>query len=401
MAVPSLPKLKPLKLTKLQALLLLGGAFVLAAAIWVLSVDQLVPDASTLAPKEAVFALRLLRQDSAVSANQGWAKFRSSLPPEAQKALSQAGNHQPLALFATANQNGVLTWNTADPTDSSQAKYKGSGWRLVPRSAQAIGFVKISGKKQPYYASFDQDKAVFQVGRSYIGMIPSTPSMTDHRRMIRPMSQMMAYVEKPDGVSWKGATSILTQQMQRFSPLSAFWGLPGRVELSVSASRTDETLQPFVLYYHPAASSPIPRVKIETIVKNLMISAFPHAVQVQLPDGSHMQELRFDKTGLSAEKQTNRFGDIVKYAFPSEKNALYGFYSLDKEVWLSGDLGLVQSAILGNVDQAPLTDVCQADGLGGNAVVPGSFLPFQNGFSSVALSIHNLETGMFTMCGYY
>ena len=395
MAVPLPRKPKLRELSKLQALLLLGGAFVLLAIGWTVSRDRLVRDLTTQAPDGAVFALQLLPKDSDPSSGPAWQAFVSALPTEAKSALGQAKMGPGSVLFATRTAAGDLKWDAMTPG------HGGSPWQLFPKSADAEGFIVLDGRATPLTAVFAQDKAIFNVGRTYRGLSFPASGSLDRRRMTRPLQPSLAYLEKPSGANWSGPTSALTQEMQRFTSLPAFFRLPGRVELSVSASHTAETLQPFVLYYRPALFGSDARGPIEAAAKNLLAEAVPHEVSVKLPDGTSMQEQRLDKENISVQEQKNRFGVVVKYAFQAERPALYAFYSNDGESWLSTDLSLIQSIILDSVGQSPASDACQADTTGGFADFPGGVLPIANGFSRTTISVHDLETGVFTFCGYY
>ncbi|HTK04709.1 MAG TPA: hypothetical protein VL500_03935 [Candidatus Eisenbacteria bacterium] len=399
MAVPSLPKLKAIKLTKLQALLLLGGAFVLAGAGWLLLNDRLVLDATSEAPASSLLVLQFLPKKAGTAEEEASRKFLAALPPEAQSAAAQAAPGRTVILFATPGQGDALQWGTLETQDARQQGRP--VWRLVPKKDGAIGSVTIDGRKQPLEAVFGEDSTMFRIGRTYRGLLGDGPALGGGRRMRMAFNQEMFYLEKPEGASWEGATGLLGPQMQRFPALSSFWTLPGRTELFVSASRTDAVFQPFSLYYRPAASLPMPRTTLEKYAKELLADALPHPIDIQLPDGSHMQELRHDAGGVVADQKQNQFGDIVKYTYPGEKTALYAFYAKDGEAWLTTDMNLIQAILLATVGAAAPGDACHKGGQGGFASVPGTLLPIQNGFKNLTVSIHSLETGLFTICGYY
>lgn len=391
MAVPPLPKLKAIKLTKLQALLLLGGAFVLAAGIWIGVSDRLVsePDWNSYADAPAVIAVY---GDAAPARHflQALASSSSDTPE-----LSSLSPRSATVFFAKAEQSG----------DALKIHYAGSPTpshlRLIPRNTLATGYIRVGGHDIPFSASFDEEKAVFQVGRTYQGILGDAPTEDAGRRMMTNLSQNMLYLEKPAGASWSKTGAMKGLDLQRFQALSDFWTLPGRVELSASELRTDTVLQPFSLYYRPVGASVLPRAKFESYAKNLLADALPHPIKVQLPDGSQMQELRHDVEGVQTSQKQNQFGDVVKFSYPGQKEALYAFFAKSGEAWLTTDLSLVEAVLLGNVNSTPPADVCHKGGSSGFAVVPASFLPVHIDFKAMTVSIHNLETGMFTICGYY
>jgi hypothetical protein len=189
--------------------------------------------------------------------------------------------------------------------------------------------------------------------------------------------------------------------MQRFQALSSFWSLPGRVELSVSASSTDAVLQPFTLYYRPIGSVKTPRSVLENYAKRILADASPQPFDFKLPDGSHMQELRRDPASVRTSVKQNQFGSVVKFSYPNQPEGLDSYYMKSGEAWLTTDLGLVEATYMGKVGSTKATDVCHQGGAGGYAMIPGSFLPFSTGFKALTVTIHSLETGMLTICGYY
>lgn len=383
-----LPKLP--ELTKLQALLLLGGAFVLAAVIWTVTQYRLVsvPD---WGPYDEASGLITLYGDA------------SSTKTFIQRMTASSSDTVPVAALDRAS---VTSLYLAPDQESGQLKVHATGnepghLRLIPKATQGVGFVVIDGRKEPVSASFTQKNAVFQVGRTYRGIYRDGPAMNMGRRMITSLNNELFYLEKPEGASWKGVSSLLGAEMGRFPALSAFWTLPGRVELTVSASGTDAALQPFSLYYRPSGSLAFPREMLETYVKNLLSDAVPHPIDVKLPDGSHMQELRHDPGGIESSPRQNQFGEITKYTVPGEKGSLTGFYTKAREAWLTTDPVLLQAIFLGNIGAVAANDACHKGGAGGFAMIPGSFLPMTGAFKDVTISIHNLETGLFTICGYY
>lgn len=397
MAVPTLAKLKTIRLMKLQALLLLGGAFVLAVVIWTAARYRLVSE-----PEWGLFD----------NASAVITVYEDSQPVRRFLEQLQSSSSDTIDIAALAPRTGITLYAAADPADGStnihsSGVFNGVGsvypsrLRLIPRDVQAVGFIRLSDRQVPFLASLDEEKAVFHVGRTYRGLIGDGPILNAGRRMRVPPSQEMFYLEKPENASWARSSALLGMEMQRFPALSAFWNLPGRVELTVSASRTESVFQPFSLYYRPVGTIDLPRTMLETYAKDLLADALPHPIDVQLPDGSRMQELRHDAAGVRAEQQQNMFGDIVKFSYPDQKEALYAFYAKSGEAWLTTNLILVQAALLGNIGATVPDDACHKGGAGGFAVVPASILPIKSRFNELAVSIHSLETGMFTICGYY
>lgn len=398
MAVPSLAKLKTIKLTKLQALLLLGGAFVSVVGIWTVTHYHFLRDTTPQVPANSVLALRFMPIGPVSRFEAKRQKIVSVLPLEAQQAINLAGQGQAWTLFAVPGEEGSLQWWILEAMNSTPQGRP--VWRLVSNDVDAVGFVLIGGRKQPIKATFGSDHATFRIGRAFSGFLGAGPVSGKGRMNVVPHQDTL-YLEKPEGASWGTVPSLIGQKMQRFEALSAFWALPGRVELSVSASGTEAVLQPFTLYYRPIASVKTPRSLLENYAKRVLADAFPQPIEVKLPDGSLMQELRRDPVSVQSSMKKNLFGNVVKFTYPNQKEGLDGFYMDSGESWLTTDLTLVEAAYMGKFSATDANDVCHRGGAGGYAMIPGSFLPFSSGFTAMSVTIHSLETGLLTMCGYY
>src|SRR5688572_22559607 len=104
--VPRLPKLP--ELTWLQALLLLGGAFVFAAFIWGVRRYDVYTDRSPSAPEGSVIAATIDRT------SPDWPAFEAKLPEKARQAMSVAGDLKSVTLFAVPGMGPDLDWWTVE-----------------------------------------------------------------------------------------------------------------------------------------------------------------------------------------------------------------------------------------------------------------------------------------------
>jgi hypothetical protein len=220
------------------------------------------------------------------------------------------------------------------------------------------------------------------------------------RRLKSSNDQKYFYMEKPEGAVWTTAPWLLNEGLGT-SSLKGFWDLPGRVEVSLSASHTDTIFQPFVLYYRSRGSEKFPRDKIEGLVRNALAEAVPMKNEVSLPDGSKMTELHHDENGVMTTSRRIHLGEVVEFRVPEDGSTLQAYFADSGEAWVSTDTGHIQQALLGNINTEVSQDTCKQGASGGYAALPGSFMPILSGFSQVTISIHNLETGLLTTCGYY
>lgn len=396
----NLPKPRKLpELSKLQALLLLGGAFVFVAYL-LLRPYALVLDTSPIAPPRSEIALSVLRHDEAFLKSAAWEKFKAALPKEAQAALTQAAPGESTTLFAIRDENGVLRWGLAEALSSTSGDTQKPRRKLVRREVAALGAFVIDGRYQPFQAYFESELVRFEIGRSYRGLSSNAGHFMNARRLIQPIHQESIRLEKPSGVTWGQVPELLQTKMLRFQELASPWSWPGRVEFAVSASSTGETLNPFLLFYRPAVGQKNVDKQTESFAQNLLAYALPQTVLVSLPDDTKMTEFRYDPESLQKEVIHNQFGTLLRFTSPGKTQKMLVFQANDGEVWISNDLSLIQSGFLENIQASTPETACDRDTLGGFA----SF-PFQNSqfgtFSKVNISLKNLETGLFTLCGYY
>ncbi len=396
----NLPKLPRLTLSKLQALLLLGGAFVFASVIAVGLRYRLVLDTTPTVPDRAVVALSVLKKDPAFFASQSWQRFLASLPAPTAQALAQATPGQSITVFAVPGENDGLQWGLVEAMNSD-VRTGEPRWRLVPRTTDAIGFVDVDSTRRPVSLRFGLKNVEVEVGQTYRGIIPEAPSFSAGRRLVSPIKEQALHLEKPFGVSWNGVPALVQDRLQRYGVLAEPWSWPGRVELTVSASATDAALQPFLLYYIPQGGREAMNEKIDTFAKKLVSEASPLSVKVRLPDDTSMTELRHDADGVVETSSENRFGRILKFSVPGTDTHIAVFHANTGESWVSTEVGFIQAGLVDSLGAERPSGSCNQGGNLGFASFSGAMLPTLGTYSSVNVTIRNLETGMFTICGYY
>ena len=395
--VPRLPKLH--ELTKLQALLLLGGAFVFAVLVWGFRRYDLVVDRTPAAPEDSVMAATIYGVQT-----EEWRGFAAKLPERARQALSNVGELDSVTLFAVPDETGKLQWGVLEALSAVSERSGRRAFRLVPKGTSAVGHITLQGRKVPFEASVTKGLFRARVGKDFRGPALSSNPFAKGRRQLAMMQQQMAYLEKPSGASWNAAVDLLSSQLQRFQPQAGIWRLPGRLELSVSASETG-AVSPFVLYYRPEYGRGLDGPRLETYAKALLAESEPVGFDVTLPDDSKMVELRREPDSVQTiRKKVNQFGERAQMRIPGGTQKMEIFYADDGEAWMSDDLGLIQAAIMGSVSAAPPQGACEIEGEGGFASFSGKGLqawPLFQGFDRLTFSIHDLESGMFTTCGYF
>lgn len=394
--LPKLPKLP--ELTKLQALLLLGGAFVFAALAWGAARYDVFTDRTLSAPETAVFAATVDRT------SPDWAAFEASLPEGPRQALAVAADMKDPTLFAVRGEDGALQWGTVEALSVRTGRSGLKRLRIVPKGASAVGFVELGGRAMPFTAYVEQGLVRADVGMSYRGLNLGPGALADHRRMIAPMHAQTAYLEKPPNVSWSRISDLFEAGFQRYRGQAGLWDLPGRIELSSSASGTGLGLSPFVLYYRPASWSGAAIKELEAFSREVLAEAGPVGFEVALPDGSLMTEFRFEPDAVrSVRKEVREYGHRLTLSSPEGNHAIEAFFNKNGEAWLSTDLDLIQAALTGSIGSSLSSSECETGGRGGYAEFSGSKAagwPYFEAFERLTVSIHNLETGLFTICGY-
>jgi len=394
----TVPRPKLHELTKLQALLLLGGAFVFAALIRGVRHYDFFVDRSPSAPEGAVLAATIDRN------SEDWPAFEAKLPEKARQALFVAGDLKSVTLFAIPGAGDELEWWTVEAMSAITERTGRKRLRLVPKGTSIVGELKLGGRMVPFEASVSRGLFQARVGRDFRGLSLKANPFDKGRRLLNPMYMQSAYLEKPSGVSWDRAADLLTPQLQRFQPQAGLWSLPGRMELSLSASET-HAISPFVLYYRPRYGTSLEGPLLEEHAKGLLAESDPIGFEVALPDDTEMIELRRDPDSvLTVRKKVGQFGERAQMRAPGGTHTMEIFYADDGEAWMSNDLGLIQAAIAGNVGAEQPAGDCEVGGRDGFAAFSGKSLesmPLLKGMERLTFSIHNIESGVFTTCGYF
>lgn len=141
--------------------------------------------------------------------------------------------------------------------------------------------------------------------------------------------------------------------------------------------------------------------KIDTFAKKLVSEASPLSVKVRLPDDTSMTELRHDADGVVETSSENRFGRILKFSVPGTDTHIAVFHANTGESWVSTEVGFIQAGLVDSLGAERPSGSCNQGGNLGFASFSGAMLPTLGTYSSVNVTIRNLETGMFTICGYY
>ncbi len=419
----------------LQALLLLGGAFAFAGAGWFFASHRPIQDPDPILGERAVAAMTFVGQPRFL------APFETSLPPKAAavlRALSYPKGSQ-TTLFAYRQDDGSFGWGAVvergrvpaqaeaislsagsrspllafDPEQNGAAlaaiirnaspssRDPKAIRRWVPRSADATGFVEIGGRRQPFLGFFLENQVIFKIGRTYRGLdlknsLPKTPP-----HIGAPIHDQIAQLEKPPGISWNGLPGIFKNDFQRFQALSDPWSWPGQLGLTVSGSATGEGLMPFVLSYRaqPGETSNVSK-KIDEFAKKILSETVPEAVIVNLPDHTHLTELRQSPDAVQVQTRQNRFGNLLKFTVPGNDTSMIVFHALTGESYVSNAIPLIQAEILNGIAPPTNASSCGKTLDEGYASLNGSLARFGI-FKKIDFTFKNLETGLFTICGYY
>lgn len=394
--LPRLPKLP--KLSKLQALLLLGGAFVFGAAILGACRYDLYVDRSPAAPESSLFAATIDR------ASQNWLTFEPKLPERARQALSNAGSLKSVTLFAVPGAGSEPEWGLVEALSAVTERTARKKLRLVPKGTTVVGHIRLDGRQVPFQATITEGLIQARVGQDFRGLSFDSNPFSDTRRLLAPMHGQTGYVEKPEGVSWNHAADLLGAQLQRFQLQAGLWTLPGRLELAISASET-HAMNPLVLYYRPKHGGSLAGPTLETYAKALLAESDPVSFEVSLPDDTEMIELRREPDSvLTTRKHVNQFGERAQLKAPGGRHQMEIFYAETGEAWLSDDLNRIQASIMALVSVGRPKEACEVGGRDGFVAISGKSMiswPFFVGFDRMTFSFHNMESGVFTTCGYF
>jgi len=394
--LPRLPKLP--KLSKLQALLLLGGAFVFASVACAAGRYTIVVDRTPSAPEDAVLAVTIPDRGT-----EDWRAFEAHLPEEARSALSQVPADQSATLFAVSDGGSGLRWGLIEALSSISPRSGKKAYRLVPRGMTGIGFIALGGRSAPLRLYVEKGLFRAEIGQTYRGPVLPKDPFAKKRRLLSPSHVQNIYIEKPAEVSWEGSADLLGMELQRFQGLPLLWKLPGRVEMSVSASETD-AIRSFVMYYRPQSGGNLAGPNLESYARQLLSEAHPVGYKVTLPDDTNMVELRLDPDSVETSRnKVRQFGQRARLSIPGSDSMIDIFYADDGEAWMSSQLSLIQGAIMGNIGAVAEESACDARESAGFASFSGDSLDNWPLFSSLArltFNIHNIETGLFTTCGY-
>ena len=394
--VPRLPKLP--ELTWLQALLLLGGAFVFSLLIWGSRRYDLYVDRTPSAPENSILAATI------DLTSPDWAAFETKLPEKAREALFVAAGLKSATLFAVPDGQGDLQWWTVEALSSVNERTGRKRLRLVPKGTTAVGILKLGDRTVPFEVEVGRGRFEARIGKDFLGPTFESNPFARGRRHLAPLHMQELYLEKPSGTSWGVVTTLLSGQLQRFQPQASLWSLPGRMELAVSASET-EGLAPFVLYYRPEHGISLSGPALETYARGLLAEADPVGFEVTLPDDTQMVELRREPDAVvTTRRNVGVYGERAQLHTPGSDQKMEIFYADDGEAWMSTDLGLIQASIMGNIGAERDLDSCEQGGKDGYADFSGQTLaswPLFKGMDRMTFSIHNIESGMFTTCGYF
>jgi hypothetical protein len=272
----------------------------------------------------------------------------------------------------------------------------------VPDGTDAVGFAVIGGTTVPFSATFDEGGFRARVGRDFLGPDFHANPFALGRRLKAAMPDQTTYLEKPAGVSWKFAAGPFGDALQRFRAFSELWMLPGRVEVTLSATQT-HAINPFVLYYRPTHGRGLEGPQLESVGKALLAEAEPVGFIVTMPDASKMTELRREPDAVRIDrKPVNGFGTRATLRLPGSERRLEIFYADDGEAWLSDDLGRIQGAIMDNITTEDPNGVCEK-GREGYAEMKGPVLslhPDVPTLKRLTFGLEDVESGLFTICGY-
>ena len=366
-----------------KTLLLLGGAFgIVALAIWLGCKYRIVIDRSGSAPATAVISVTLTGKLPI--------KVSEALPRDLSEALNSGGAYSDLSA------TGTLSWHPLDQRGH---------WKIAPRNAGAIGFLRSEGVVLPLLVIFNQKNLIARVGYGLTGI--SLKNIPEQPRLIKAFPKdSVLYISKYGQAD--------TSLKQAFGPvgstLKAIYDiLPGRTEM-VSAFRSGDALQPFILVMAPS-QTPTDFNKLDNEISNVVGHLDPTNKEVSLPDNSISNEIRSSSSKVLITRREISSGTIVKFVGQSIGTGMWYYRDNDGSLWISNHNEIIQQFYASGSDNSLEFEGCSSQNDIFTAVThtkaasavntqPQWIRNWGGGFDTVIFSLIQKETGLFTVCGY-
>jgi len=362
---------------KTRTLLLIGGVFGSGLLAWFLATHRLVR-VPTDVPIGAAAVLRI---------ENGWPE---ELAPGASGEKTVA----------------VLPDSDAEHGFRFEFEYVPARLAFIPKPYGGAGLAVFEGRKLPLLAQFDGTAIRIRVGKEFRGLkLNQENEAVGPKLKVIPSGSAVYYMDPNPSRSLR----ILDEAGFLHGSLWDNWGFGGifrwfRGPTEVAILGGKESFQDFILHSAPGTGGFIDTSPLDFALKDAVGRAAPDRVKIALQDSSVSTELRSSAGEVSLkERQMN---SVITKRFSSSDGAVALSYAIDEQghLWMGNDTDILKEAVTRN----PALSAVQNYSCSGNPQVPQVVIypqklwkkTFLSIFSAVALSFDDLETGLFTICGY-
>lgn len=334
------------RLTRRQALLLLGGALCLALGAWAASQYRLVREAAV--PENAVGVMRFVKTSPYA------AKFQAHLDDETARMFEDglAVTQEP-TLFAYEDASGMARWHLLEALNVPRRQ---AGWRLVPRSVDAYGWIGRE-RRVPFTLVLEHTRYRLQAGHRERGFnIVPEPARVLAPALLPTIAQATSYAVLSDEDPWA------------FFQESAFWkedvgfssllkNLSRPIEIVVGSASGTVT-EPAIVVLAGDVTRPVRFEDAETALRRLAGERDPLETPRILADNTTTTELTRSTEAIRHEKTPIVEGFLYRLIGPSGKTVLSAFQD-GPRLWIAKDATSIQGLMMASVNAFdPKDDAC-------------------------------------------
>lgn len=398
---------------KRTLLLIIGGVFCIALAVWFSANERLVwvpKETGRLANDRRIVDLVVFSHSDPAK------KFLASLA----NAASSTSPTQPGGFSMDEMDVYIDRTASGSPVLGLEKPVGAAGWRLaiVDRSADGIGSIRspIDGRVLPMELKITGSGVILKVGREFRGWMPSQSSFDAPRRAITfipDSTQLFLYEVSPASV----VSSLMKRLMEQGQTTGGsfpllFSQLTGPTELLMLAPQ-GASGQVFVLHAQSASTSRLPIDRLDAAAKEWIGEVDPNEVTVQLQDQSISIEKRSSARDVQMDERKTLPGIVKTFTKPKGKFKLVTFETTDGGLWMSNNTGALEGVLLKNIGLSSRAEsycgnfspnsaaIIYPQSLSESFGPLAAFIHKSFGFRAVGLALIEPESGLFTLCGYF
>ena len=410
----------------LKALLLIGGAFSLAAAYLALNYRLVADPASFFDPKFYIGATNELVAAVSLTGHPNDLKnLIARLPETAQSSLREYpfGNRPAVIYVERDRETGAFRW-----VYSTAEKFPLARFRLIDKKAVGYGFFNENALSEPDsplaewtlpFELYASDHTVrLKVGRAYRGFFQeSSPVGENKRRLTSPQDDIGLYLYDPlpPSVTLRLADALLPQGN---APFPEFLGvlrqlINGPLEIAIGRKTADAATSTFIIRGRILPQLREKDGEIALQIRKSLGASDPDTISVLLPDQTTSDEFRNSFRGVRMEELELKSGRLTKFFTAGGLGKIAYFKENSGDAWIADSVDTVKGAMLSSIGKnQAANDVCLPGGeipglivsprlLSGSSAISEPFQSLFASFTTISFLLNNRETGLFTICGYF